>query len=150
FFTGEKIIIDPAMALHLVRTVEDPCRTVWVFRYYDLSDRKFDTYGKALVRLIDFIRAIAKKKEGNPTKVNVIAHSMGGLIVREAIQRTYPERSHRAEDYINKVVTLGTPHQGISFQILKNWIGIEAEKELEHFSPSFQKDGSNKTSFMNL
>ena len=60
--------------------------------------------------------------------MNIIAHSMGGLIVREAIQGSYPAGERRADDYINKVVTLGTPHQGISFQVLSHWIGIDAER----------------------
>jgi triacylglycerol esterase/lipase EstA (alpha/beta hydrolase family) len=115
FFSGDRIVIDPAMARHLVRTTEDPCRTLWVFRYYDLNDREFKVYDKALVRLIDFIREIAALKGGSKPKVNIIAHSMGGLLVREAVQCTYPEVGRNADDYINKIVTLGTPHQGISF-----------------------------------
>lgn len=75
---------------------------------------------------------------------------MGGLIVREAIQSTYPTESRRADDYINKVVTLGTPHQGISFQLLQNWIGIEAREELQHFSPDFQRNREERTSYVNL
>ena len=96
--------------------------------------------GRPSSRLIDFIRALAAKKDGGeqPT-VNIIAHSMGGLIVREAIQRAYPERGERAADHINKVVTLGTPHQGISFTLLKEWIKIDAADELKHFDPEFQK-----------
>ena len=127
------------MALHLLRTIEDPLRTLWVFRYYDLDERSFPFYGQALARLIDFIRALAATKDGGeqPT-VNIIAHSMGGLIVREAIQRAYPERGERAADHINKVVTLGTPHQGISFTLLKEWIKIDAADELKHFDPEFQ------------
>jgi hypothetical protein len=109
FFFGNKVVVDPAMARHLIRTSEDPCHTLWVFRYYDLNDRNFDTYGKALVRLIDFIRELAVKSDGIKPKVNIIAHSMGGLLVREAIQRTYPDESRNANQYINKVVTLGTP-----------------------------------------
>ena len=85
-------------------------------------------------------------------KVNIIAHSMGGLIVREAIQGSYPKPKRRADDYINKVVTLGTPHQGISFQVLSHWIGIEAKDELDHFSPDFQADrkDANPLSFRHL
>jgi len=146
-----KIIVDPAMALHLLRTTEDPLRTLWVFRYYDLDDRSFPFYGHALVRLIDFVRALAAEKRGGekpkPT-VNIIAHSMGGLIVREAIQRAYPERGDEAADHINKVVTLGTPHQGISFNLLKEWINIDAEDELKHFDPNFQKDPEEPTAFV--
>jgi hypothetical protein len=146
-----KIIVDPAMALHLLRTTEDPLRTLWVFRYYDLDDRSFPFYGHALVRMIDFVRALAAEKRGGkkpePT-VNIIAHSMGGLIVREAIQRAYPERGDEAADHINKVVTLGTPHQGISFNLLKEWINIDAEDELKRFDPKFQKDPEEPTAFV--
>ena len=144
-----KIVVDPATALHLLRTTEDPLRTLWVFRYYDLDERSFPIYGQALVRLIDFVRALAAEKRGGekPT-VNIIAHSMGGLIVREAIQRTYPEREERAEDHINKVVTLGTPHQGISFGLLKEWINIDAEDELKHFNPEFQRDEKEETAYV--
>lgn len=142
YFTGDRIVIDPAMARNLIRSSTDPCKTIWVFRYYDLDDRLFETYGRALVRLISFIRALAASKrpaEPNP-KVNIIAHSMGGLLVREAVQVTYPGLNQRASDHINKIVTLGTPHQGISFQFLRDWIRLDAEDELEHFNPRFQAD----------
>jgi hypothetical protein len=144
-----KIVIDPGTALALLERTEDPLKTLWVFRYYDLDERSFPIYGHALVRLIDFVRALAAEKGASvkPT-VNIIAHSMGGLIVREAIQSTYPKRNERAEDYINKVVTLGTPHQGISFALLKEWINIDAEEELRHFNPEFQKDKKQDTAFV--
>lgn len=141
FFSDDRLVIDPGMALSLLRSGGDPLRSLWVFRYYDLNDRKFKTYGEALVRLIDFIRALVVEKDRvAPPKVNIIAHSMGGLIVREAIQRAYPAKSLRAADHINKVVTLGTPHQGISFQLLKDWLipDIDAKDDLVHFSPEFQ------------
>ncbi|MGB3651653.1 MAG: hypothetical protein WBA41_10625 [Rivularia sp. (in: cyanobacteria)] len=152
FFSGDKIVIDPAMALHLLESVEDVCQTIWVFRYYDLNDRTFSTYGKALVRLIEFIRELADMHNGEKPKpkVNIIAHSMGGLLVREAIQRTYPENDQKAEDFINKIVTLGTPHQGISFQLMENWIRIDAKDEIEHFNPKFQKDPTKPESFVNF
>src|SRR6185295_4071685 len=73
-------------------------------------------------------------------KVNIIAHSMGGLLVREAVQVTYPALGQQAADHINKIVTLGTPHRGISFQFLQDWIKLDAEQELEHFNPRFQAD----------
>ena len=155
FFFGDRVIIDPGMALYLQQTMKarniDPCRSIWVFRYYDLNDRKFKTYGEMLVRLIDFIRALATHQNGTAPKVNIIAHSMGGLIVREAIQRTYPESTskRKAENYINKVVTLGTPHQGITFQVLDEWIPpVKAEEELEHFSPEFQRDKGNAAAYV--
>jgi hypothetical protein len=142
YFTGHRIIIDPAMALNLVRSAGDPCKTLWVFRYYDLNDRRFSTYGEALVRLIGFLRDLAAGNEKNEPKpkVNILAHSMGGLLVREAVQVTYPGMGERAGDHINKIVTLGTPHQGIAFQFLQDWIKLDAEQELEHFNPAFQAD----------
>ncbi|MEC4985177.1 MAG: hypothetical protein SAJ37_11825 [Oscillatoria sp. PMC 1068.18] len=144
YFQG-KVVIDPGMALHLLETIKDPWHTFWVFRYYDLEDRQFNTYGKALVRLIDFIRELTVQKTGIKPKVNIIAHSMGGLLVREAIQTTYPAQNREAKEYINKIVTLGTPHQGITFQILQNWLNfIEAENELERFYPAKHEDNDPK------
>jgi hypothetical protein len=149
FVVGSKVVIDPAMALALRRSKADPRSTLWVFRYYDLNDRVFSTYGTMLVRLIDFIRELTVEKVGGPRPlVNVIAHSMGGLLVREAVQRTYPDKGLRAADYINKIVTLGTPHRGISFQFLRHWIGIDAEDEVQHFDPDFQADGKERSSYL--
>jgi PGAP1-like protein len=146
YFKGDRIVIDAGMALNLLRSAGDPCRTLWVFRYYDLDDRRFETYGKALVRLISFLRDLAsfKSRDAAKPKVNILAHSMGGLLVREAIQVTYPELKERASDHINKVMTLGTPHQGISFQFLQDWLKVDAEQELEHFNPAFQRDEQKK------
>jgi hypothetical protein len=80
---------------------------------------------------------------------------MGGLIVREAIQRAYPKMTDRpdaADQAINKVVTLGTPHKGISFQLIRQlrWLGIEAEEELEHFNPATQSKPSNEAAWVNF
>jgi pimeloyl-ACP methyl ester carboxylesterase len=145
-FSGHKVVIDPATALSLVKSTTDVCKTLWVFRYYDLDDREdFKRYGDALVRLITFIQTLAKHKHQAVPKVNIIAHSMGGLIVREAVQRTYAKGE--APKRINKIVTLGTPHQGISFQLLKDWIGIGAAAELEQFNPTRQKDPKNPVGF---
>ena len=146
-FIGNKLVIDPAMALHLINNTKDINRTLWVFRYYDLDERRMIVYGEALVRLIDFIKALANLK-GSDVKVNIIAHSMGGLLVRQAIQMTYPGLKLQAADFINKVVTLGTPHQGITFQVLTNWIGTEAGGELEAFNPTGQEDTTKETSYL--
>lgn len=145
-FSGHKIVIDPATALSLVKSTTDVRKSLWVFRYYDLDDREdFKRYGSALVRLITFIQTLAEHKHQAVPKVNIIAHSMGGLIVREAVQRSYAKGE--APRHINKIVTLGTPHQGISFQVLKDWIGIGAAKELEQFNPAKQEDPKNPVGF---
>lgn len=145
-FSGHKVVIDPATALSLVNSTTEVSKTLWVFRYYDLDDREdFKRYGTALVRLITFIQTLAEQKHQPVPKVNIIAHSMGGLIVREAVQRSYAKGD--APKHINKIVTLGTPHQGISFQLLKDWIGIGAAAELEQFNPDRQKAADNPVGF---
>jgi hypothetical protein len=162
FFTGHKVVIDAAMALRLLQSEGDPFCTVWVFRYYDLNDRTFAVYGEALVRLIQFIQALLRIKQhadpahrDSPLKVNIIAHSMGGLIVRDAVQRAYPRLTGRidaADQAINKIVTLGTPHKGISFQLIRElrWLGIEAEDELRHFNPNEQENQRNEAAWVNF
>lgn len=154
FFTGHKVVINPAMALRLLQSEDDPTCTLWVFRYYDLDDRAFEIYGEALARLIDFIRALIElKTPGTSPKVNIVAHSMGGLIVREAVQRTFAARSADAADQaINKIVTLGTPHRGISFQVLEafRWLPLDAGEELWTFNPDHQDDPANPASFKNF
>jgi pimeloyl-ACP methyl ester carboxylesterase len=144
FFEG-RLVADPAMALDIVRSTRSVANTIWVFRYYDFEDRSFSTYGSELVRLIDFIRALAVELRQPVPRVDVIAHSMGGLIVRHAVQVDYPRLKgdpRAAEQCINKIVTLGTPHQGISFQVLDQLGGLGAAEELEAFDPDGPAAGS--------
>ncbi|MCV2489184.1 GPI inositol-deacylase [Geodermatophilus sp. YIM 151500] len=145
FFEG-RLVADPAMALDVVRSTRSVANTIWVFRYYDFEDRSFSTYGSELVQLIDFIRALAAERRQPVPKVDVVAHSMGGLIVRHAVQVDYPRLKdgnlRAAEDHINKIVTLGTPHQGISFQVLDQLGGLGAAEELEAFDPDGPAAGS--------
>ena len=151
YFSDHRVVIDPGTALDLISTPEDPRRSLWIFRYYDLNDRRFATYGEALVRLIDFIRDLTALKSGDPKPpVNIIAHSMGGLIVREAVQVTLPGLGRKAADCINKIVTLGTPHKGIAFQVARDVKFVEAEEELERFNPEAQADPANPWGWTNF
>ncbi len=150
YFSG-RICIDPGTALHLVTSHDDPRQSVWVFRYYDFDDRSLKVYSEALIRLIDFVRDLAVVVSGNPKPpVNIIAHSMGGLIVREAIQIGYPAERRKAADYINKIVTLGTPHRGIAFQGIRDFRIVDAEDELDRFSPEAQRDKKNPWGYLNF
>lgn len=158
FFCYDRVMLDPSMALYLLESSENPWQTLWVFRYYDLGNRDFNRYGRALVRTINIIRELTAKSQEDGTlikpKVNIIAHSMGGLVVRNAVQNAYPELDQKAEDSINKIVTLGTPHRGINFQILENWISLRGakspEQELERFNRKRQKDPNNPEAFVNF
>jgi hypothetical protein len=31
YFSGDRMIVDPGMALHLIESADDPCRSLWVF-----------------------------------------------------------------------------------------------------------------------
>jgi hypothetical protein len=63
---------------------------------------------KSAQGLAEFIDLVRLKTEGNP-RVNLMAHSMGGLICRSALQREILE----PELSVSKLCTIGTPHGGI-------------------------------------
>ena len=66
--------------------------TVWIYRFYD---RSADTFGAAAVPyqieaaaqgLVDFLRLVLDRTK-DAEQVYLVAHSMGGLVCRSAIQR---------------------------------------------------------------
>jgi len=88
--------------------------SVWIYRFYDESA---DTFGenpegyditKAAKGLADLITLVRQKTEGSP-KVNLLAHSMGGLVCRTALQT----QIENPEQSVSKLCTLATPHGGI-------------------------------------
>jgi pimeloyl-ACP methyl ester carboxylesterase len=84
--------------------------TFWIYRYYDFKNRDVRFYAEQLQLVLEMIRKVT-----GTSQVNLICHSMGGLIARYLIQKIYtPEQR---DQFINKWVTLGTPHRGIAFQI---------------------------------
>jgi pimeloyl-ACP methyl ester carboxylesterase len=62
-----------------------------------------------------FANYVSQHYSQNNKKVDVVAHSMGGLVVRAALHYTH-EREEGFPDklYIEDVVTLGTPHAGMT------------------------------------
>jgi hypothetical protein len=46
-------------------------------------------------------------------KVILVAHSMGGLVCRTLIQNILPAHQQPPQDWIHRLVTMGTPHKGI-------------------------------------
>ncbi|MDD2898787.1 MAG: hypothetical protein PHI31_08740 [Desulfuromonadaceae bacterium] len=97
-------------------------RTIWIYRYYDTTSKTFEGYKgirlsieKAAEGLRQFIdQAMAQT---GCSKVNLLAHSMGGLICRSLLQKIYPEAGLKGEDIVDKLFTYGTPHGGIHFDI---------------------------------
>ncbi|MER5349233.1 alpha/beta fold hydrolase [Kitasatospora sp. NPDC002551] len=96
--------------------------SIWIHRFYDVCSGTFggtaepfqlETAARDLLTLIDQVR----ERTGAP-RVNLVAHSMGGLICRCLIQKIIPEeRGVRASDYVAKLFTYGTPHGGITFSV---------------------------------
>jgi pimeloyl-ACP methyl ester carboxylesterase len=91
----------------------DP-EALWVYRFYDENAGTFGRepkpydIGEAAKGLVAFIRLVRDRTVGQP-RVNLVAHSMGGLICRTALQREMPDP--QAE--VSKLCTIGTPHGGI-------------------------------------
>jgi hypothetical protein len=97
-------------------------RSVVVYRYYDggsnlLGDgqaRPIPEYAKGLGELILKVRELVQAREGaeQPFRCYLVAHSMGGLIVRSFLQDaslSHPD----ARAAVDKVFTYATPHNGI-------------------------------------
>jgi pimeloyl-ACP methyl ester carboxylesterase len=128
-----------------------PAATLWIYRFYD---RSADTFGTrptefriedAAQGLADFIHEVLLKTK-DADQVYLVAHSMGGLVCRSAIQRFLcapdcapalgegaavtgavpdPDDQRRAPASgkmqrtfpVSKVVTYATPHGGIDIEL---------------------------------
>ena len=104
--------------------IRDPNRTIWIYRYYDPTSRTFDRPGGARLTieqaasgLADFIDFVLSQKGVTATTVYLVAHSMGGLVCRSLIQQHYPDRQVDPNSKIAKLLTFGTPHGGINFDL---------------------------------
>ncbi len=79
--------------------------------YYVNDNGEFDdqqsieTYAKRLEKVVDILKECTKS-----SKVNLMGHSMGGLVIRE-YAKNHPQD-------VNKVITIGTPNKGISGEYL--------------------------------
>ncbi len=114
-----------------------PPRSIWIFRYYEQVSEELGSGDRCTVPefaadLRAFILRVRDSVCGKDVKarkafkVNLVAHSMGGLICRCYLQNTCrkgvgdPKRqaalelSNRGGDpLVHKVFTYGTPHNGI-------------------------------------
>jgi pimeloyl-ACP methyl ester carboxylesterase len=118
--------LDPGVA----RAFVDVPESLWVYRFYDFKNRDLRRYADELKRVIEMVKAIT----GAPA-VNLICHSMGGIIARYLLQKTYGGQAE-AEANVNKLVTLGSPHRGIAFQGLD----MNLPAELEFFNERFLRE----------
>lgn len=138
--TGGTVVVDYAVARRVLR--EAAAGTVWVYRFYDLSPRSLQRYGEGLLQLIRLIRkAVERQEKGSFRGVDLVCHSMGGLVMREALLAMDAEERGSASQLVHRIVTLGTPHRGIAFQRMPRWLvdslpgARDGSDELESFSP---------------
>ncbi|MFK5635530.1 MULTISPECIES: esterase/lipase family protein [unclassified Ornithinimicrobium] len=138
--TSGTVVIDHQVARRVLR--EAAAGTLWVYRFYDLSPRSLQRYGEGLVQVIGLIRkAVERDEAGSFDGVDLVCHSMGGLVMREALLAMHKDAPGSAAELVHRVVTLGTPHRGIAFQRMPRWLvdslpGAKAgSDELESFSP---------------
>jgi hypothetical protein len=137
-----------------------PANSIWIHRFYDVSastwaekpkEYSLEHAAEDLLVLVEKLQA----KTGAP-RVNLVAHSMGGLICRCLIQKIIPDQrpGRKAVEYIDKLFTYGTPHGGISFEVgfgllerLRDTFGIAGadifgrERMFQYLTPT-QKRGS--------
>lgn len=117
---------DQAAYLRVQETGDVPAATVWVHRFYDEFAARLtrDPAGFSLERaaqsLLDLV-LLVREKTGAP-RVFLVAHSMGGLIVRSLLQRVLPDDErfggalHAATAVVDRAFTYATPHGGIAFE----------------------------------
>ncbi|WP_456789267.1 esterase/lipase family protein [Cellulomonas sp. P5_C5] len=102
----------------------DPA-TIWVHRFYDefapnlTQDPDPFSIERAAQSLFDLV-TLVRRKTGAP-RVFLVAHSMGGLVVRAMIQKTIPDATGGAQDaardHVDRIFTYATPHGGIEFSL---------------------------------
>ncbi|WP_084125255.1 hypothetical protein [Demequina sp. NBRC 110054] len=145
--TSGTVVLDPAVERRVL--AGGTAGTIWVYRYYDLSPRTLEVYGAGLKRLVDLIEASAARRGEDFRGVDIVAHSMGGLVAREGVIAMGEE----ARDRVHRIVTLGTPHRGIAFQQAPDWLlkalpkVKDAGHELEAFDPDSVRFREWRTAF---
>ena len=70
----------------------------------------------------DNARSLADKLKGSVkgAQIDIVAHSMGGLVARSMIEQ------YGGSQYVNRLVTLGTPHEGSPLALFRSFFGMLA------------------------
>lgn len=105
--------------------IEDsiPAKSIIIHRYYDAASQDIGVgdrpsiidAAEALGKLIEKVRKLVcgdDQQALNDFKVNLVAHSMGGLICRCLLQNDNVG-TKKVKALVDKVFTYGTPHDGI-------------------------------------
>ena len=82
------------------------------FDYRSSSAAYFATNVGPVVRYIQAIKKIERGRNIAITQIDVVGHSMGGLLTRLAIQREGKTSENFGKGSVRRLITLGTPHYG--------------------------------------
>ena len=89
-----------------------------IYLHYN-SGRHISDNGKQFAALLESLVQITDKK----LDINILAHSMGGLVSRSAFH-VAQSSGHKWPERLNKLVFLGTPHHGAALEKAGNWIDL--------------------------
>jgi Palmitoyl protein thioesterase len=124
---------------------DNPARSLWVSRFYDTDIfgnrvRQIEDHAEDLRSLIcetipDRLKTVGVDlgPDDRDFKVNLIAHSMGGLVCRTLIQNLLPTRGEDPKRWIYRLVTLGSPHRGIDLGRIPDVVEKFVTSELNPF-----------------
>lgn len=112
---------------------------IWSFEYADepVGELGYVNYGCLTTygdRLIDAIKRV--KSESKNDTVNIIAHSMGGLIARYAAQKREKKGQNIQYEKVNKIITLDTGHLGFEMAGLVDEVLVDRLPDYENLLPS--------------
>jgi len=124
----------------------DP-KSVIIYRYYDqVSEELGDgdrpdipVFAKGLGELIAKVRdqvCLGNSQSQNDFKVYLVAHSMGGLICRAFLQNP-PEGTADTRQFVDKVFTYATPHNGIDLRLINNVPGFFTRNNAHNFNRGY-------------
>jgi len=122
-----------------------PARSIWIYRYYEPVSKHLGTgerpeiedYAEGLHQSIERIRAqVCGDSAGSSDdfRVYLVAHSMGGLIVRCYLQNICPKLGIKPP--VDKVFTYATPHGGIDFRVIGNVPKFLTKNNIDNFNES--------------
>lgn len=142
-----------------------PARSVWIYRYYEPVSRELgsgkrpeiEDYATGLLQLIERVRdQVCGVDENDPVitagraafRCYLVAHSMGGLVVRCYLQNIARDRALTRkitgrDDYthpVDKVFTYATPHGGIDFRLIGNVPEFLRLNNVENFNDKRMRD----------
>lgn len=96
------------------------------------------------VTAAEFARAMGQLRAAGVERVDVVAHSMGGLVVRDALTR--PAHATLAMPRVDRFIMVGTPNHGAPLARLT--VIAEAREHLERWLDSDSKDPRSLLAFL--